>query len=628
MGVTSGRVETGTLRNSKFYAAWQQKEQIIPENFTDINWQAGLANGDSWYSNAVRINNVVIDNETVSYGGTWSNITTKGDIELLSGTKRIYHNSDGKKSFAVSISGWLYSYSDTSGSNVFELNQIPRQANIISAPDFNDEENPTITYSNPAGEVVNSLQACISWTGAADILYRDISKTGTSYTFNFTDAEREKLRKAVTSGNTLNVTFYVKTEINGTIYYSTLPKIMVIINANPNFDNWSYQDANEKTLALTGNNQIVIKNHSKITGTITSANKATAKKYAVIEKYLLLIGNNPQAEATYSDTEDVTTSPPITATEKVFMMFAQDNRKLTKSKTIFVPDENYKQYTDINIKEGKATRTGGVGTETTLELKGDIWNNSFGEVENDIISCIYRYKKSNEDNWFESDQTLTPVKSGNSYSLTTTIKGDLGAEGFTRDYSFDIEIVIADKLSTYTYKLTLGSGKPNIAVHRNGVAFGAPYDTEKGGLVQVDGENITEKNIFTAKLGSNFNCTTLSKYTKITGWQEEFKVGDKISLVNDEIVIGAGVSKILLSAKITWYAAIKGIRYVFINKNNVNWIWSTLSLDNDSFGSDIVNSFPINVNEGDKISIDYYTDTSGDSLGNNGRTYLSVEVIE
>lgn len=371
---------------------------------------------------------------------------------------------------------------------------IEPAASILSAPNFDDEENPTITYSNPAGLTVTSLQACISLTGSRDdVPYRDISMTGSSYTFELTDSERETLRNAVVIDNILNVIFYVKTVISGVTYYSTLSRQMILINANPAFDNWTYQDTNEKTLALTGNNQIVIKNYSKITGIITTANKAIAKKGATMEKYLLLIGDNSQSEATYSDTENVTTSPAITATEKVFMMFAQDSRKSTKSKPIFVSDDNYKKYTEINIKEAKATRTGGVETEVTLEFNGDIWNNSFGAVQNDIISCKYKYKKSNENTWSESNQNLTPVKSGNSYSLATTIKGDLGAAGFTRDDSFDIEIVIKDKLSTYTYSLTLGSGNPSIAVYKNGVSFGSPYDIEEGGSCQVDGKNIVKK---------------------------------------------------------------------------------------------------------------------------------------
>lgn len=410
----------------------------------------------------------------------WYTFNTKNNY--ISGLRLIMESKNN------SLSG---DYDTGTDINISVPGYIEPTASITSAPDFEDEENPTIEYSNPAGTNVSSLQACISLTGSKDdIPYRDISKTGSSYTFELTNSERETLRKAVTVDNYINLYFYIKTVISGQTYYSFVRRSMFLVDPNPNFNNWTYQDTNEKTLALTGNNQIVVKNYSKITGTISAINKATAKKGAAIEKYILLIGDNPQSEAPYSETEDVTTSPAITATEKVFMMFAQDSRKLNTSKTIFVPESNYKRYTEINIREAKATRTGGVGTEVTLELNGDIWNNSFGQVQNDIVSCKYKYKKSNESAWTESNQNLTPIKSGNSYSLITTIKGDLGAEGFTRDDSFEIEITITDKLSTYTYPLTLGSGKPNIAVHKNGVGFGAPYDTDEGGPLQVDGKRI------------------------------------------------------------------------------------------------------------------------------------------
>ena len=379
-------------------------------------------------------------------------------------------------------------YDTTTDINISVPAYVEPVASILSAPNFNDEENPTITYSNPAGTSVTSLQACISLTGSQDdVPYRDISKTGSSYTFELTDSERETLRNAVITDNTINVIFHIKTVINGVTYYSTLTRQMTLINANPTFDNWTYQDTNEKTLALTGNNQIVIKNYSKITGIISTANKAVAKKGATMSKYILNIGDN-QEEADYSESEVQT--PAVLATYPTFIMYAKDSRNNNTPKNILVPSDLYKTYTEINIKEAKATRTGGVGTEVTLEFNGDIWNNSFGAVENDIVSCTYKYKKSNEDEWVESNQILTPVKSGNSYSLTTTIKGDLGAAGFTRDDSFDIELIITDKLSTYTYPLTLGSGKPNMAIHKNGVAFGAPYDTDEGGPLQVDGKRI------------------------------------------------------------------------------------------------------------------------------------------
>lgn len=500
MGVTSGRVETGTLRNSKFYVTWQQKEQNIPENYNDINWQAGLNNGDTWLSNAVKINNVVIDGETVSQGGTWSNITTKGDVQLLSGTKRIYHNNDGKKSFSISISGWLYSYSNTSGSGIFELVDIPRQATLIQCNNFNSNENPYMEINNPG---VFTCNLKLEFSGTS-IIRNNIAGSG-GYIFELTETERNLLYSKCPNSNSLTVRYVVETIIDGEYYWSYADRTMTVVNSNPIFSNFEYQDTNEITTALTGNNQIVIKGYSKVKGIISTANKATAQNSATMSKYILNVGDN-QAEVIYSDTEQVET-PSIVATSPTLIMYAQDSRNNSTSKNVLIPANLYKTYTEINIKEAKAIRTGGVGTEVTLDFNGYIWNENFGQVQNDIVSCKYRYKKSNEDTWTESDQELSPVKSGNSYSLTTSIKGDLGASGFTRDESFDIEIIITDKLSTDSYHATLGNGKPNIAIHKNGVAFGEPYDTDEGGSLQVDGKTIIER-------GSNSNGEYIKFYDR------------------------------------------------------------------------------------------------------------------
>ena len=149
-------------------------------------------------------------------------------------SKTVSHASNGTGS--VWIHGECYAPSGTSlagasvgGSQTVTLDTIPRQANITGAPNFTDEDNPTITYSNPAGNSVNSLQACVALNGYLDILYRDIPKTGTSYTFYFTEAERENLRKAAATSNTFTATFYVKTKIGDKTYHSTLKKTLTII---------------------------------------------------------------------------------------------------------------------------------------------------------------------------------------------------------------------------------------------------------------------------------------------------------------------------------------------------------------------------------------------------------------
>ena len=274
MGVTSGRVNTNKISKTTFYVTWQQTGQSTENNQTTIDWQAGINTGtstshDDYYSNAVKIYDIYINGVKVYAGGTWSQIHVGNDKQLTSGTATIPHNNDGSKSFDISISAWTYSSSNYSGSATFTLNNIPRQASIDSATNFNDEQNPTITYTNNAGTAVSTLQACIALTESSAqsnpiISWRDISKTGSSYTFNLTDAERESLRNAMPNQNSRNLWFFVKTILNGTTYYSYKIASISIVNANPFIDTIDYGDANSDTADFTGDASIIIQGLSRL----------------------------------------------------------------------------------------------------------------------------------------------------------------------------------------------------------------------------------------------------------------------------------------------------------------------------------------------------------------------------
>lgn len=221
---TSGTIKTNTEYDSYFWIKWSQKSQSVENNSTTINWSCGVYCGHNFYSNAVRMSAVSINGTQVYAGGTYSNYN-KGDHTIATGTLSISHNTDGTKSFTISaFTGWLYSDHDYSASaQSYSLTQIPRKATITSAPNFNDNDNPTIYYSNPLGFYVAELSACISLTGSlADVAYRDISKTGNSYTFNLTDAERAVLRNA-TTGNPpkRSVLFVVRTKLTSGSSYVT-----------------------------------------------------------------------------------------------------------------------------------------------------------------------------------------------------------------------------------------------------------------------------------------------------------------------------------------------------------------------------------------------------------------------
>ena len=204
---------------------------------------------------------------------------------IASGQITVTHNSDGSLNMPYNVSVPNVKASNQYGmpamalSGTWALTSIPRQATVTSAASFTDENNPIVYYSNPAGNAVTSLQACIAndTGGVQYAKYRDIPKTGSSYQFVLTTEERIALYNASSNSNTLAVRFYVKSVIGGTTYTSSLPATLSIVNANP-VVSVSAVDTNETTIALTGNNKKFVKFYSNVEVTAT----ATAQKGATI----------------------------------------------------------------------------------------------------------------------------------------------------------------------------------------------------------------------------------------------------------------------------------------------------------------------------------------------------------
>lgn len=413
---------------------------------------------------------------TVSGTGVW-NFETE---TITSGSGTIGHNSDGTKSLSLSAS-MKNSYwgLNKSISATVDLPRIPRQANITSAPNFNDEESPTITYNNSAGNSVNSLQACIANPGGNIVYvpYRDINKTGTlSYTFNLTTEERNTLRSAATS-NTLPVKFYVRTIIGGNTYWSTLDRTMTIVNGNPTFtDVTSITDSNTTTTALTGDNTKFIKGVSNALVTINSTDKAVANKQATMSNYIVNGVSNPYAENfTY------TINNIATDTVTVYASDSRGNSTIVSNQIDLI---NYFSVSNNN-NNIVVVRQNNVGSLVTATFSGSWWNNNFGNSSN-ILTVSYRYKTTDSSTW-TTGTTPTLTTSGNTFAFTGTLIGDQTDNGFDINEAYNIEITVSDRLSQTTFTATLNSGKPAIAVYKNKVSIGSKYDTNLGGKLQVDG---------------------------------------------------------------------------------------------------------------------------------------------
>ena len=311
------------------------------------------------------------------------------------------------------------------------LDTIPRSATITTAPNFNDEQNPTITYSNPAGNNVTSLQACISLnTTKDDILYRDIPTTGTSYTFNLTEAERDVLRKATLNGSDKRkVWFYVRTIVGETTYHSSLEKELTIINATPEVNAY-WWDSDADCYALTNDNEVFIKGYSNLSYMLS----ATPKKHATITKYTSTVDYTHTSTTPMDGNQDAhwnITKDKITLT-------ATDNRGLVgKMESPIYMIDYFPPTCGFSASNIELDEESGTTASAHVEVSGEFFNEKFGPngVQNQLKIEILH---TGLDDWFE---------------LPDILWGD-GVDGNTYKASFDVNGLDYQKTITFQFRVS------------------------------------------------------------------------------------------------------------------------------------------------------------------------------
>ena len=423
-----------------------------------IVWSSS-SNGTSANSSQVQATIQVkkTSNTTASTTGTWTGyLNINGDNRAFSIRKEVSknswvtlssfiitkaHNSDGTAT--CYISGKIQGPAGTSQANsivtngaTVTLDTIERYATITKTQNFTDIQNPTINYSNPAGSNVTLLQACISLTGSNDdINYRDISKTGTSYTFNLTEAERNVLRQATPNSNTLTVYFYVKTVLGGNTFYSNKSATMTIVNGNPTF-NVAYLDTNGTTTAITNNNQYIIQNNSTLQINISSA---TALKYAILNNATVNVNGNITTTSFPLNSSSLTINiGTVNVSSNLSVpVTVKDSRGNTTTITLTVAVLSWSLPTAIISLE----RVSNFYTETNLTVNAD-----YSSLNNkNTITIQYQIKKVSD----------------SSYGSLTTIQDNVQTQ-FNADnqYSWNVKVIVTDKIGSTTYNLFLYKGIP------------------------------------------------------------------------------------------------------------------------------------------------------------------------
>jgi hypothetical protein len=401
----------------------------------------------------------------------------------------ITHNADGNKNIFVSayISHARFN-SNSQGFNV-TLSTIPRQAKLTSAPDFSDIDNPTIVYSNPAGNTVTSLQACISLTGARDdIAYRDISKTGTSYTFELTQAERGILLAACPDSNTLNVKFYVRTILAGQTYYSSLDRKMTVKNGNPVITGSSYYDTNATTISITQNNQQIIQGQSTVTFKFSelAAVKAATLSRIEITVNAVTVSSALAGSGMVNKTVAfgvINSSSNLSASIKLI-----DSRGNSTTQSLNITILSWSLPTAII----SLSRKSNYYDETYLKVNAD-----YSSLDNkNTITIQYQYKEVSSSFW----SALA--------SLQDDVQVTLSLSNLS---AFDFKIIVTDRIGSTTYNKVLQIGIPILYIDRLKRSVGVGTIPDQTNQLAVD-RRVELKNTLQEEVANLWSTITTGNF--------------------------------------------------------------------------------------------------------------------
>lgn len=397
---------------------WSSISNGTEANTSTVTASIQLKRPAGWYTQGTWSGSLTVGNTTKNI----SVFTKVQDSWLIidTVTATVNHNADGSGTCYIygvinGPSGTSMSGTSVSGSSTVTLDKITRFATIVSASNFTDEENPTITYSNPAGSAVSLLQACISLDGTnSTTSYKDLSKTGTSYTFSLTDSERNALRSATPNGNALKVYFIVQSKIGNTTQKDSASYTMSIVNADPTVSP-SIVDTNSATIKVTGNSSILVANRSTAKVTIN----ASAKKYASI--------TNQRVE---HGTQVLTGDGNLNVTNNPIIIVATDSRGNSVTQNAantIVPYINPTCVVGNNIPDADGS--------FTLEVTGLFYNGKIGSTTNSL-TVQYRYKPAGGS--YSSWTNFASVrKNGNGYTATIS----RGGLDYQTVYTFQARVI-------------------------------------------------------------------------------------------------------------------------------------------------------------------------------------------
>ena len=473
------------------------------DNSSVVAWKLTMTVASYNFSNWSVTSKVWLDGELIYNKSKQTSIGKNSTVTLASGTKTIYHDDNGSKTISCKAetstsTSASYLPGKATPKGELKLTDIPRNAKFdVTGWDTSERpvENEVIfKIIKPTEDYYCELS--IDSQQFQNLVKRTNIQDG-NYTFQFTQDELNNIvYPFMTSDQVRTIVAKLRTYEDSTKEVQIGEEVGIwyratIINANPIFNDFEYEDSNSITTVLTNDSNKIVKGYSTLKVTIPVENKATGQKGATITGYTI-----DNYSVAYSDTADVVKEIPNYSSENI-VVSAVDSRGNSKSITKLFTD-NFINYTDVVILNCEVNREDEIGEKVKIKFDGTWWQANFGGANGggvlNELTAVYQYQTGNGEFINGTTPLTLNVSEFGKFSCEQYIVGDTG-NGFNISNSYKIKVIVSDKLSSKPNTKELIAGEPAIAIFGNKIALHNKYDESREDIpVQIYGDTDVQGN--------------------------------------------------------------------------------------------------------------------------------------
>lgn len=472
---TSGTLKTSAYEGACLQFDWTLKSQSITNNQSVISWTlkgAGIKSG-YWYM-AGQFKCVINGNTVYQSSGRIKLYT--GTV-VASGELAIGHDTNGAKSFSAYAECAIYVTSvNCKGSGSWSLPDIGR----ASQPSLNTWPKNSPDFNIGDMIVVHMNRKSTVFTHTVVLKLGSYSYTvGTGVTDNIsldTDRIASNLYAQMPNSNEMKGEIVVTTYSGSTVIGTSSCAIIAhVVNSNPTFD-VAYEDSNSKTVAITGDNQHIIRNNSTLKISISNAQ---ALNSATLKSITAVVNGNAYTGSLNGSTGTINVGVVNVSHDTEVTVKLTDSRGNVGQKKITVLVYDWTLPSAII----KLNRKSNYYSESILNVNAN-YASIGGKNE---VTIKYRIKKV----------------ANSTYSTYTTIQNNADAN-FTADneYEWNVQINVADKLGNTTYNLILPRGIPIAYVDIKKKSFGVNCFPKHDNSLEVNGVCISGKVLYNNASGT------------------------------------------------------------------------------------------------------------------------------